>query len=87
MQKYVTISSIIYFVPNYSLYSSFLYCPQAIVKSLSTAREGGEASLPTYSRELSDPVPGGVEVRVYHLIIYFDAYMIPWTVEFVFFQS
>ena len=37
--------------------------------SLAAARRDGEASLPTYSRELSDPVPDGVRLLTTHRIV------------------
>lgn len=38
-------------------------------KQLRAARDTGEATLPTYSRELSDPVPGGARLERTHSII------------------
>lgn len=38
-------------------------------QSLSAAKKAGEAVLPTYSREKSDPVPGGVELKRTHSIV------------------
>ena len=38
---------------------------EACYKCLSAARRDGTAVLPTYSRELSDPVPNGVELLRY----------------------
>ena len=34
--------------------------------ALTAAKRSGEATLPTYSRELSDPVPGGVQLKKTH---------------------
>ena len=38
-------------------------------ESLSAAQRSGAAVLPTYSREKSDPVPGGVELKTSHSIV------------------
>jgi pantothenate kinase len=39
---------------------------ELLCAALARAKSTGEASLPTYSRVLSDPVPGGVELRKIH---------------------
>ena len=40
-----------------------------IVRELSAAKAAGHAVLPTYSRKLSDPVPGGVELTAQHELV------------------
>lgn len=38
-------------------------------EALAAAKRNGEAQLPTYSREVSDPVPGGVQLERRHSIV------------------
>ena len=38
-------------------------------KLLREAKQKGQGELPTYSREISDPVPGGVTLRPHHKIV------------------
>jgi pantothenate kinase len=40
-----------------------------IIAALSEARSSGSGSLPTYSRAISDPVPGGVELLKSHKVV------------------
>lgn len=42
---------------------------EACVSCLTAAKRDGEATLPNYSRELSDPVPGGVRLKRSHDIV------------------
>ena len=49
--------------------SPWTFDAEKIVASLSVAKSLGRAVLPTYSRQLSDPVEGGVELKTTHEII------------------
>lgn len=42
---------------------------EACLSSLGAAKEAGERALPTYSRALSDPVPGGVRLERRHSLV------------------
>ena len=49
--------------------SPWTFDAHALCAALSAARQAGEYSLPTYSRQLSDPVPEGVELKKNHRIV------------------
>lgn len=49
--------------------SPWTFDAEKIVTSLSAAKSLGRAVLPTYSRQLSDPVEGGVELKTTHEIV------------------
>jgi len=50
-----------------------------ICTQLSAAKSAGEAVLPTYSRQKSDPVPGGVELRRSHALVLCEGnYLFNW---------
>jgi len=40
----------------------------SLIRDFKAAKERGQASLPTYSRQLSDPIPNGVELKPTHEI-------------------
>eukprot|EP00539_Tryblionella_compressa_P005374 CAMPEP_0178762036 /NCGR_PEP_ID=MMETSP0744-20121128/16323_1 /TAXON_ID=913974 /ORGANISM="Nitzschia punctata, Strain CCMP561" /LENGTH=245 /DNA_ID=CAMNT_0020416677 /DNA_START=315 /DNA_END=1052 /DNA_ORIENTATION=- len=47
-------------------------------KQLAEAKEKGEASLPIYSREISDPVPNGVKFEPHHKIVFVEGIYVLW---------
>lgn len=49
--------------------SPWTFDAEACLACLAAARRDGEATLPTYSRTLSDPVPGGVRLTREHRIV------------------
>ena len=49
--------------------SPWTFDAQLCYESLAAAKRAGEATLPTYSRVKSDPVPGGVELKTGHDIV------------------
>lgn len=46
--------------------SPWTFDAEGLCAALTAAKRSGEATLPTYSRELSDPVPGGVQLKKTH---------------------
>jgi len=51
----------------------------ACVKAFSEAREKGEASLPVYDRDKSDPVPDGAVLKKTHTIVFLEGnYLLAW---------
>ena len=42
---------------------------EGLLHALQQAKQSGRAVLPSYSREISDPVPGGVEIQPFHRIV------------------
>lgn len=52
---------------------------EAIVSSLAQARANGRASLPVYSRQISDPVPDGVQLLETHKLVLVEGnYLLNW---------
>jgi pantothenate kinase len=49
--------------------SPWTFDAEGCYAAFSTAKRDGEATLPTYSREISDPVPGGVRLEPSHEIV------------------
>jgi|UPI000581A426 pantothenate kinase len=47
----------------------FTYDHERLIADLKTAKASGEGSFPTYSREISDPVSGGVQLMKSHQIV------------------
>lgn len=45
---------------------------------LSQAKKDGYAELPTYSREISDPIPGGVTLFKYHKLVLVEGLYLLW---------
>ena len=49
--------------------SPWTFNAESCYESFAAAKANGEASLPTYSRELSDPVPDGVRLERHHELV------------------
>lgn len=45
---------------------------EAFVADMVSAKLAGQASLPTYSRELSDPIPDAVRLRTSHRVVFVE---------------
>ncbi len=52
--------------------SPWTFNSRQLILDLINAKEVGFASLPVYSRELSDPVPNGVEIKNCHKIVFVE---------------
>ena len=49
--------------------SPWTFDAEGCFECLAKAKRDGEATLPTYSREIQDPVPGGVQLRPHHTLV------------------
>ena len=49
--------------------SPWTFDAEGCYECFANAKRNGEATLPTYSRELHDPVPGGVTLKPFHRIV------------------
>lgn len=59
--------------------SPWTFDAAGLVSSLTAAKQQGSAVLPTYSRQLSDPVPGGVTLLASHRIVLCEGnYLLNW---------
>jgi pantothenate kinase len=45
------------------------FCPKTLIRDLTEAKSRGKGTFPIYSREISDPVPDGVELTLQHKIV------------------
>lgn len=59
--------------------SPWTFDAAGLVASLTAAKQHASAVLPTYSRQLSDPVPGGVTLKASHRVVLCEGnYLLNW---------